>query len=99
MPNVVTLDRYPSPILTLKEVAEIYRLSPWTIRRGLSKGTFRPRPFEKYPYRWRRVDVEADLNRTRDDMPRRKHGFAAVPRTRLRAAKMALDSPPARASK
>jgi len=65
-------------ILTLSEVAEVYRISQATVRRGLQDGTFRPRPFEKYPYRWRKEAVVADLRRDRGDLPRRAHGFAAA---------------------
>jgi len=61
MPAVVTnLDQLPLT-LTLTEIAAVYRVSVSTIRRKLQNGTFRPRPFERYPYRWKRDDVAADL--------------------------------------
>jgi hypothetical protein len=69
-------------ILTLDELAPIYRLSQSTIRRQLQQGTFAPRPWDKYPYRWRRDDVLADLKRVRPPQPRRPHGFAAVGKPR-----------------
>jgi hypothetical protein len=50
-------------LLTLDEVATIYRISIKTIRNRLSNGTFHLPPFATYPYRWRRSDVEADLQR------------------------------------
>jgi len=72
-------------VLTLKEISAIYRVSPTTIRRGLQNGTFRPRPWDAYPYRWLKSDVEKDLERRRDEQRiRRAHGFAT---TRLRTAK------------
>jgi hypothetical protein len=82
------LDALPV-ILTLNELAPIYRLSQSTIRRQVQQGTFAPRPWDKYPYRWRREDVLADLKRPRPDRPRRPHGFAAT-LPRLRAAKATL---------
>jgi hypothetical protein len=86
---VTNLESLPL-ILTLKELALIYRVSMSTIRRGLQNGTFRPRPFEKYPYRWKRDDVAADLRRPRDEQPRRAHGFAS----RVRPVKMKLPPTP-----
>jgi hypothetical protein len=65
-------------ILTLKEMSAIYRVSPLTIRRALSLDTFRPLPFEKYPYRWLRADVVRDLATRRPKLRQRRHGFAAV---------------------
>jgi len=83
-PLVVTsLEALPL-ILTLTEIAGVYRLSVSTIRRGLQNGTFRPRPWDHYPYRWHRDDVAADLKRRRDEPTRRAHGFAAAPRARGR---------------
>lgn len=90
---VTNLESLPL-ILTLKELALIYRVSMSTIRRGLQDGTFRPRPFDKYPYRWKRDDVAADLHRPREER-RRAHGFAR----KLKPAKMKLDSGPTRAAK
>lgn len=65
-------------ILTIDELAPIYRLSPATIRSQVQRGTFAPRPWDRYPYRWRRDDVLADLKRPRADRPRSPHGFAAL---------------------
>jgi hypothetical protein len=50
-------------ILVLEEVARIYRRAVPTVRRDLQNGTFRPAPFAKFPYRWLRSDIEADLER------------------------------------
>jgi hypothetical protein len=74
-------------ILLLPDIAAVYRLSISTIRRRIQNGTFSPRPWETYPYRWRRDDVAADLNRHRGEQPHRPHGFAT---TRARAAKAAI---------
>lgn len=77
-------------IITLAEIAKIYRLSPSTIRRGLQNGTFSPRPWDRYPYRWKRDDVAADLNRRRAEHQPRPHGFAS---TKRRQAKATITSP------
>jgi hypothetical protein len=87
------LDALPV-ILTLDELAPIYRLSASTIRGQVQKGTFAPRPWDKYPYRWRREDVLADLKRVRPTQPRRPHGFAST-LSKPRAAKAALAPLPA----
>jgi len=65
-------------ILTLPELAAVYRVSPLTIRRGLQQNTFRPLPFEKYPYRWLREDVMRDLQTRHVKLKTRRHGFAAA---------------------
>lgn len=77
-------------ILTIEDVAAIYRIGQSTIRRGLQNGTFSPRPWERYPYRWRREDVLADLKRPRNERPHKPHGFAT---TRRRPAKAKLEAP------
>jgi len=64
-------------LLTILEMAAIYRVQPDTIRRALSLHKFHPLPFEKYPYRWKRDDVIRDLNTPRAKLRVRKHGFAA----------------------
>ena len=91
LPPVTDLTSLPL-LLTLSEIAAIYRVSIPTIRRGLKNGTFSPRPFEDYPYRWRREDVEADLKRPRQERPHKLHGFAV---TRARPKKATLDERPA----
>jgi len=74
---VVDLQQLPV-ILTLPEIASVYRVSPLTIRRGLQQNTFRPLPFDKYPYRWLREDVFRDLQTRRVKQKQRRHGFAAT---------------------
>jgi hypothetical protein len=77
--KAVILDLKQLPvILTLTELAALYRLSPLTIRRGLQNNTFRPLPFEKYPYRWLRDDVTRDLQSRHPKLKTRRHGFAAA---------------------
>jgi hypothetical protein len=75
-------------LLTLRDMAAIYRVSVGTIRRGLQAGTFRPIPWDKYPYRWNPSDVERDLE-TRRDLRMRDHG--RFNKHRLRSAK--VESP------
>jgi hypothetical protein len=76
-------------ILTLDEMAALYRVSPLTIRRGLAMNTFRPLPFKKYPYRWQRADVLRELERPQPKLPTRRHGFAAV---KARMAKASIKT-------
>jgi hypothetical protein len=80
-------------ILTLPEIARIYRLSESTIRRALQKGIFRPRPWDHYPYRWTREAVADDLKRRREGHTPRPHGFASK---RRRQAKATLEARPKR---
>lgn len=65
-------------ILKLPDVAAVYRISALTIRRGVQAGTFRPLPYEKYPYRWLRADIERDLQTRHVKLKSRRHGFAAT---------------------
>src|SRR5262245_34020168 len=58
----ITLDEMPL-ILTIDEVATFYRTSPSTIRSMIRNGGFEPPPFCVRPYRWKRADIEADLQR------------------------------------
>jgi hypothetical protein len=44
----------------------------------LQQNTFRPLPFDKYPYRWLRDDVARDLQTHRPKLKTRRHGFAAT---------------------
>lgn len=74
---IVDLKQLPV-ILTLSEIAAVYRVSPLTIRRGLQTNAFRPLPFEKYPYRWLRDDVVRDLQTRHVKLKSRRHGFAAT---------------------
>ena len=57
--GVVDLNALPQ-ILTVREMSGIYRLSEYTILKGVRLGTFL-RPWDTYPTRWHRDDVLADL--------------------------------------
>jgi hypothetical protein len=72
------------PLLSINDLVLIYGKSEGTIRRDLQLGTFHPEPWDKYPYRWRRSDIQADLD-TRRRLPKRPHGRYAAPK--LKAAK------------
>lgn len=78
-------------ILTIAEIAAIYRISQSTIRKALQNGTFAPQPWKTYPYRWRREDIAADLRGPRDVGPHKPHGFAATKARRQKKA--ALETP------
>jgi hypothetical protein len=95
--GVTNLSELPV-ILTMRELAELYRVSVATIRRKLEAGTFSPQPFDRYPYRWKRDDVLRDLDRPRTDHDRRNHGGRVIG-ARARPAKMKLPDPAKRASK
>jgi hypothetical protein len=84
--QAVCLRRQLPVILTLSEMAAVYRISPLTIRRGLQTNGFRPLPFEKYPYRWLRDDVIRDLQTRHVKLKSRRHGFAAAKLKREAAA-------------
>jgi hypothetical protein len=68
-------------LLTLRDISAIYRRSVSTIRRELQAGTFRPVPWDKYPYRWNPADVERDLE-THRDLKMRNHGRFGAHRLR-----------------
>ena len=84
---ITDLEALPA-ILTIREISGVYRLSPSTIRVKLQKGTFCPPPWDRYPYRWRKEDVLADIARPRTEQRLRKHGFAA----RMRTAKATVGN-------
>lgn len=72
-------------LLTLKDISAIYRKSAKTIRNQLQAGTFRPVPWDNYPYRWLPTDVEKDFEKPRD-LKMRNHGRWNGPR--LKPAKV-----------
>jgi hypothetical protein len=61
--------------LTVEDMAAIYCLKPATITWKCRQGIFHPLPARKYPYRWRKSDVEKDIATQQDDRYA-KHGFA-----------------------
>jgi len=76
---VTTLDTLPI-VLTMSEVARIYRISTATIRRKMKMGLFRPQPMDAtQPYRWYRDDVASDLQRKRSDGDRPRPARASLP--------------------
>ena len=70
-------------ILKLDDIVRIVRRGRSTIDRELANGTFRPAPFAKFPYRWRRVDIERELEKPQPGVsvpitrPRRRRRTAA----------------------
>jgi hypothetical protein len=82
-------------ILRLNDMAAVYRLAAVTIRKAVQAGTFPLRPWDTYPYRWRRDDVLADLKRPRPARHRSPHGFAS---TRRRQVKATLTPRPKRSA-
>lgn len=51
--------------LTLAQMADIYQRPVGGIRKACQRRTFVPAPFEKSPYRWRKVDVLRHLEGAR----------------------------------
>jgi hypothetical protein len=90
-PPVVDIHALPV-ILTLPEISAVYRVSVPTIRRGLQNNSFRPIPFEKYPYRWLREDIVRDLQTRHAKLKTRRHGFAAAKAKRQAAEDKQLVS-------
>lgn len=55
-------------VLTIKEIALIYTRSVPAIRKALQPSSgrvFTPRPYQRHPYRWRKVDVLRDVEGAR----------------------------------
>jgi IS30 family transposase len=50
-------------VLTIDEMATLYRRAKSTIRRRIQQGRFRPAPYDGPPYRWLRAHIEVDLQR------------------------------------
>jgi len=74
--SVLDLRALPAVIL-ITDIVQVFRLSERTIRDQVQKGTFRPMPRDKYPYRWYRDDVIAYFEGPSKRLTRRAHGFAA----------------------
>jgi len=66
-------------LLTIEEMATIYRMAKSTIRRNLQLRKFRVEPYSGPPYRWLRSDVERDLQ------PRSAAAAKRRPKRRARA--------------
>jgi hypothetical protein len=71
-------------VLTIDEIAMLYRRAKSTIRRNIQLHRFTPVPFDGPPYRWLRAHVERDLQRrvppARSSAPRRRRTRALSPR-------------------
>jgi hypothetical protein len=76
---VVNLATLPV-ILKLRDMAAIYRVSERTIRDKAQRNEFRPIPFDKYPFRWRRDDVIRDITGPSRKLRTSAHGYAATKR-------------------
>jgi hypothetical protein len=49
-------------LVTLKEYCRLYREGEWKVRHQVRSGTCRVPPAMTRPLRWRRADLEADVN-------------------------------------
>lgn len=58
-------------VLTIDEMAVLYRRAKSTIRRNIQLQRFEPRPFDGPPYRWLKTQVESDLRRRIKAPPKR----------------------------
>ena len=104
LPPAVVVDEQSRPdvrgidvLLTIDEVAAIYRLSTTTIRTRLQRGIFRPLPWDKYPYRWSKDDIERDLALRRHDQSYAPHGYATTKPRAVKASRPRRVKPPATA--
>ena len=79
--HITDLSQLPL-VLTIDDIATLYRRAKSTIRRHLQRQQFSPPPFDGPPYRWLRADIERDLARRAAPAPRR--GRADRPRRRPR---------------
>jgi len=61
-PRITDLSQLPL-VLTIDDMAPLYRRAKSTIRRRIQQGLFRPAPYDGPPYRWLRAHIEVDLQR------------------------------------
>jgi len=61
-PLITDLSQLPL-VLTIDEIARIYRRAKSTIRRNIQLQRMCPEPYDGPPYRWLRAHVERDLQR------------------------------------
>lgn len=73
-PRITDLSQLPL-VLTIDEMAVLYRRAKSTIRRRIQQGVFSPAPVDGPPYRWLRAHIEVDLQRRA--RPRRRPRAAA----------------------
>jgi hypothetical protein len=52
-------------VLTLSQIAELWKRTPKGLTQALSRGSFRPAPMDGKPRRWRKSDVMRHLGRSR----------------------------------
>jgi hypothetical protein len=65
-PEFNTADPSTWPVtLTPEHVAAIYHRSVGAVKKACQLHRFVPAPFQKYPFRWRRVDVLRDVEGAR----------------------------------
>ena len=59
-------------VLSLPEVAAIYRMTPSALRHALkpTAGVFMPRPFLRRPARWRKADILRHIEGARRSLRR-----------------------------
>lgn len=63
-------------VLTVQDVAAIWRLSVYTVNRMVCKGLFVPAPNEGHPRRWRKDDVVRWLERRTPAVDSRRGAFS-----------------------
>lgn len=50
-----------SEVMTVHEIAAIYRRKVGGLRKSCQRGQFAPAPYREHPWLWRKVDVERDV--------------------------------------
>ena len=69
-------------VLRIEDMLRILRIGRSTLDHQLANGTFRPAPFARWPYRWRRADVQRVLEDGHD--PTNGHPVSLARRPRRR---------------
>lgn len=78
-------------VLLIGEIASLYHVGESTIRKQLAARTFIPKPFDMFPFRWLKVDVQADLDARRTVAAA---DGATAPRRRLRRRRRRAPASP-----
>lgn len=58
--NIADSATWPA-VLTVEQVAEIYRRTVGAVKKACQQRRFVPAPFQMYPYRFRKTDVVRDV--------------------------------------
>lgn len=71
--NIADTSTWPC-VLTAEHVAAIYQRSVGGLKKACQLHKFQPKPFQTFPYRWRRADVLRDVEGGRLTLSMRRAG-------------------------